>query len=442
MKSLKVFKTWIIGSLFLFQAVNGQGLYFPPTIGNTWDTIAPIDLGYCQSRIDSLYQFLENQNTKAFILLKDGKIVLEKYFGTHTASSLWQWASAGKTITSFLVGIAQQEGHLSITDTTSQYLGQGWTSCTPAQEEKITIWHQLTMTSGLDDGVSDPYCTTDTCLIYKADAGTRWAYHNAPYTLLANLIETATGISLNAYATQKLKNPTGMSGLFIKVGFNNVYFSNARSMARFGLLILNRGIWNGNVLLSDTAYFNQMVNTSQQLNKAYGYLWWLNGKSSFMVPSSQIVFPGSLFPNAPADLIVAIGKGGQFLNIVPSQNLVWLRMGDEPNNLLVPSALNKDIWDYINNLDCSSTYRDEQHSFATRNEVLLYPNPSEDEIVLQTNSIIETVQIFNLQGQLLLSTHPHATQTVCSINKLPKGLYFVKVFLSNQTTWFSKFTKF
>ena len=160
-----------------------QNIYFPPLIGNTWDTISPQALGYCQPKIDSLYNFLEQNNSKAFILLKDGKIVLEKYFGTHTATSPWQWASAGKTITAFMTGIAQQEGFLSITDTTSSYLGQGWTNSTPQQEELITIWNQLTMTSGLDDGVPDNSCTLDTCLNYLADPGTRWAYHNGPYTL-------------------------------------------------------------------------------------------------------------------------------------------------------------------------------------------------------------------------------------------------------------------
>ncbi|MFN5735739.1 MAG: serine hydrolase domain-containing protein, partial [Flavobacteriales bacterium] len=309
--------------LFLgcFFGGKSQNLYFPPTVGSAWDTLAPASLGYCQPKIDSLYTFLEDNSTKAFILLKDGKIVLEKYFGGHTATSPWQWASAGKTITAFIVGIAQQEGHLSITDTTAQYLGQGWTNATPQQEEKITVRHQLTMTSGLDDGVPDHYCTLDTCLNYLANAGTRWAYHNGPYTLLDQVIANATGQSLNSYTTQKLKTPTGMTGSFFSVGYNNVFFSTARSMARFGLLILNQGNWNGNQLLTDAAYFNEMVNTSQNLNNSYGYLWWLNGKANFMVPTLQTVFPGYMCPNAPADMISAIGSGGQFLNVVPSQNL-------------------------------------------------------------------------------------------------------------------------
>ena len=178
---------------FQFQLF-AQSLYFPPKIGNTWDTISPTGLGWCQERIDSLYAFLEQKDAKAFILLKDGKIVLEKYFGTFTQDSAWQWNSAGKTLTGFTVGIAQQEGHLKITDTTSKYLGKGWTSCTSTQEDKITIKHQLSMTTGLDDNILTWSCTKNTCLKYLTDPETRWAYHNAPYTLLDDVISNATGV--------------------------------------------------------------------------------------------------------------------------------------------------------------------------------------------------------------------------------------------------------
>jgi CubicO group peptidase (beta-lactamase class C family) len=366
---------------------------------------------------------LEQNNSKAFILLKDGKIVLEKYFGTHTATTPWQWASAGKTITAFMTGIAQQEGFLSITDTTSSYLGQGWTNCTPEQEEKISIWNQLTMTSGLDDGVSDHYCTLDTCLNYLADPGTRWAYHNGPYTLLDGVIENATGLTLNNYTTQKLKIPTGMTGTFYSVGYNNVFVSNARSMARFGSLILNKGNWNGNQIMTDTAYFNDMVNTSQNLNKSYGYLWWLNGKSSFMVPMLQNVFPGFVCPNAPADLIAAIGAGGQFLNVVPSQNLVWLRMGDEPTTSLVPFLLNDQIWEYVNDLACSASAIEENFNSE---EIQLYPYPSADQITISVkNGRLGTVLIHNQIGQRISELNLNSSTESIDITRYENGIFFL-----------------
>ena len=409
--------------------LNAQSLYFPPTTGNTWDTISPQTLGYCSDKIDSLYAFLDTNNTKAFILLKDGKIVLEKYFGTHTQNSLWQWASAGKTITAFMVGVAQQEGYLSINDTTATYLGKGWTNCTPEQEEKITILNQLTMTSGLDDGVTDPFCTDVNCLVYKANAGSRWAYHNGPYTLLDGVIENATQQTLNSYTTQKLKNPTGITGGFVPVGYNNVYFSNARSMARFGLLILNKGNWNGNQILTDTDYFNQMISTSQTINKSYGYLWWLNGKQSFMIPSSQFVFPGFVAPNAPADMISAMGKGGQFLNVIPSQNMVWIRMGDEPVNSLVPFLLNDNIWEYVNDLVCNPTAI--QPNDFENNFVQLFPNPTNNVFNLKSNFLIVKVEIFNQQGQMVETIQTQNKEISVKIEHLPKGLYYLKTHLNN-----------
>ncbi|MFN4298770.1 MAG: serine hydrolase [Thermaurantimonas sp.] len=425
--------------LFLYFQVNtvaAQPLYFPPVTGNVWDTISPQSLGYCQSRIDSLYAFLENNNTKAFILLKNGKIVLEKYFGTHTQNTPWQWASAGKTIMAFLVGIARQEGYLNITDTTSSYLGKGWTNCTATQEDKITIRHQLTMTTGLDDAVADPTCTLDTCLIYKADAGTRWAYHNAPYTLLEQVLENATGKSLNIYTNQKLKNLTGMSGSFLTFGYNRVFYSNARSMARFGLLMLNKGNWDGIQILTDTLYFNQMISTSQMLNQSYGYLWWLNGKQSYMVPTSQMVFQGPLFPNAPSDMISAMGKGGQFLNIVPSQNLIWLRMGEDPSNVPVPFLLNNLIWNYINALPCTTTHTEEQNS--TNRKLDVFPNPADDLLCVKSDIEISAIELLNLQGQLLISKNPSLNEIFIDLSKISKGTYVLKVYFSDETMQIKK----
>ena len=352
--------------LFLFAASVSAQSYFPPNNSSEWDTLSPSNFDWCPDKIDSLYGFLDEANSKSFILLKDGKIVLEQYFDEHTDSSYWYWASAGKTLSSFLLGIAQEEGFLNINDTTSDYLGSGWTYSSPEEEEKITIWNQLTMTSGLDDGVSNPFCTDDSCLIYLAEPETRWAYHNAPYTLLRPVLENATGQGINIYANQRLLNPIGMDGIFSYVGYDNVFSSTTRSMARFGLLIQNNGEWDGTQILSDENYFSQMVNSSQALNESYGYLWWLNGKSSFMLPGTQFVFDGSLFPNAPNDVIAALGKNGQIINVVPSENMVWIRMGSATSTELVETNLNIGIWNYINDLSCVSTAESFSNTYSKK----------------------------------------------------------------------------
>lgn len=333
--------------IFFTFSVKSQSIYFPPLSGNTWQTLDPADLGWCSDSIQALYNLLQQTNAKSFIVLKDGKIVLEKYFGTFTADSIWYWASAGKTLTAFTIGIAQEENIVQLDAPVSQYLGAGWTSAPPDKEIQIKIWNQLTMTSGLNDGVSDVDCTEPSCLQYIADAGTRWAYHNAPYTLLHAVVDSA-GVSFNSFFNTKVRNKIGMNGLWLPIGYNKVYFSNTRSMARFGLLLLNKGIWNNDTILHDTAYFHSMINSSQDLNLSYGYLTWLNGKPSYMLPSIQFVFPGKVIPEAPDDMFMALGKNDQKIHVVPSKNMVVIRMGNAAYaNELVPATIDNQIWKKI-----------------------------------------------------------------------------------------------
>lgn len=412
---------FIILFSFIFLKVKTQNIYFPPINSNQWETMNPNQLNWSNANIDSLYQFLDLNNTKAFILLKDGKIVLEHYFDDFDTNSIWYWASAGKTLTSFLMGIAQQEQYLSIYDTSSQYLGLGWTDCSQEQEQKITIKHQLTMTSGLDDGVSDPYCTLDTCLQYLENPGERWAYHNAPYTLLDQIIENATGFTLNQFMTQKVKNITGISVLFVPSGYNNVFYSNARSMARFGLLILNHGKWDQTIVLSDTVYFNEMVNTSQNINLSYGYLWWLNGKSSFMIPQSQFVFPGFFSPHAPEDMFAALGKNGQFINVIPSENMVWIRLGDSPENTDVSFLLNDQIWEYINRLPDVSGIAEETMDFNP------YPNPSNGMVYFSQN--FEKMYVSDCSGKRLQT---YFNSNCIDLSDLIQGVYIIQIINNKQ----------
>lgn len=415
--------TWVI--FIVCTKINAQQIYFPPTSGTTWDTLSPAALGWCPTKINEMYNYLETNSSKAFLVLKNGKIVLEKYFGTFTRDSLWYWASAGKTLTSFTVGIAQQERFLNINDTSSRYLGQGWTSLTTDKEQKITIRNQLTMTTGLQDNVSEPDCTLPVCLRYSADAGARWAYHNAPYTLLDKVIENATRQTLNAYFGAKVRNVIGMNGAFLRLDYNNVYFSNARSMARFGLLIQNKGIWNTTPILSDTAFYNQMVNTSQQINKSYGYLWWLNGKPSYMVPTLQTVFNGSITSTAPADMFSAMGKNGQLLHIVPSQGLIVIRMGESPNAVAVPFLMANEIWTRINGLnDCATNTAE----FGEANAFFkIYPNPTQNHLQIEplSNDIRNyEISLYNSLGQRLGTWHD---VTTLDLSNFSQNIYFVEI---------------
>lgn len=398
-------------------------MYFPPTTGNSWDTLSPASLGWCQDKIDTLLNFLDSKNTKAFIVLKDGKIVIEHYFDTFTVDSLWYWASAGKSLTSFLVGMAKQDGFLNLSDSTSQYLGSGWTICPPAKEGMITVLDQLRMTSGLNDLVPDNYCTDDTCLEYLADAGTRWAYHNAPYTLLDGVIENSTGQALNLYLLNKVKTPTGITGNYYPSGYNSLFISVPRSMARFGLLMLNHGNWDGNQIMTDTTYYNEMINTSQNLNPSYGYLWWLNGKPSYLVPGLQIPFPGPLMPHAPLDMYSALGKNGQFINIVPSQNLVLVRMGDAPGVGEVPFLFNDSIWERMQDVMCGTTDINSNADRISMSEI--YPNPTSGNLFIQSD-LNSNYRILNLLGVEVLNGEFSKGENKLDLTRLNNGIYFIQ----------------
>jgi CubicO group peptidase (beta-lactamase class C family) len=131
------------------------------------------------------------------------------------------------------------------------------------------------------------------------------------------VIEAASGQSYNQFTNAQVKTRTGMIGFW----FDGVYYSRPRDMARFGLLMQANGIWDGVTLLADQDYLFGATHPSQQINNSYGYLWWLNGQPSFMLPDVQIVFPGKIVPNAPDDMIAALGKNDQKIHIVPSRGL-------------------------------------------------------------------------------------------------------------------------
>lgn len=320
-----------------------EAYYYPPLTGDTWDTKTAASVGWDESLLQAAFDYAGTKSTYGLIVLQHGKIVKEQYWNGWTKNTIYYIASAGKSVVGFLAGIAQHDGILDINKKTSQYLGTGWTSLPPAKENLITVKNQLTMTTGLDDAVADPDCTSPSCLVYKADAGTRWAYHNAPYHLLQTVIGNAAGMTFNQYSRQKLFDKIGMPNAFWN---NYIMYCTTREAARFGSMILSGGKWNGVSLINDDVYFSAMHNSSQSLNLSYGYLWWLNGKTSFMAPQTQVIFPGSLVSNAPADMYMALGKDDKKIYVIPSLDAVVVRLGDNATGTttLGPSSFDNELW--------------------------------------------------------------------------------------------------
>jgi len=323
-------------------------MYFPPVSGNEWETVSVADLSWNQNAVQPLKDFLVQKNTLAFMILVNGRIVMEEYFSGHTRSAEWEWNSAGKTLVATTTGIAQQEGLLTISNKASDYLGTGWTNMSLARENLITVRNLLTMTSGIDDAnqlVIKPNLT------YVADAGSRWAYGNV-FQKLTDVVSVAGNTSFETYFNEKLKNKIGMDGYWNFGTIFTIYHSTARSMARFGILALNKGRWD-NVQIVDEQFFTESINTSQSINPSYGYLWWLNGKTSYMIPGEQTVFQGSLVPDAPADMYAAMGARDQRIYVIPGKKMIIIRMGnasDPANPNFAVSGFDNELWLKINSL--------------------------------------------------------------------------------------------
>ena len=131
-----------------------------------------------------------------------------------------------------------------------------------------------------------------------------------------------------------------------------IYHSTTKSMARFGLLALNKGKWNNTQIINES-FYTESITTSQNINPSYGYLWWLNGKTSFMIPGEQTVYPGFLVPNAPADMYAAMGASDQRIYVIPSKKMVVIRMGnasDPTNPNFAVSGFDNALWGKINAL--------------------------------------------------------------------------------------------
>lgn len=325
-----------------------QSAYFPPITGSQWETTSISSLGWNESQIPALLDFLQSKNSKSFLILVNGRIVMEEYFDGHTASDTWQWNSAGKTLVTAATGIAQQEGLIDINTKVSEYLGETWSSVPIEKENLITPRHLLTMTSGIDDSKQ---LIIKSNLTYLADAGTRWSYHNVFQKLVDVVSESSRG-GFEPFFNSRLKNKIGMDGFWDFGLIFKIYHSSTRSMARFGLLALNNGKWGEEQVIEET-FFNESINTSQALNPSYGYMWWLNGKTQLMLPNGQTTYPGPLVPAAPADMYAAMGGGDQRIYVVPSKKMVIVRMGNA-SDLINPSfalsGFDQTLWEKINSV--------------------------------------------------------------------------------------------
>jgi CubicO group peptidase (beta-lactamase class C family) len=394
--------------IFLILIANVFSQIYIPQDNDTWETVTPEELNWCVEEIEKLDEFLFEKNTRAFIILKDGKIVYEKYFYNFHRDSSWYWASAAKTLTATLIGIAIEENKIDLFDKTSKYLGEGWTSLSSEKEDLITIHHQLAMTTGLDETTNPNNEEIPEKLTYLTDAGQRWFYYNSPYTLLHNVLESAYSQNLNIITNQKIKNKINMQGFWL----GSLFFSKPIDAARFGLMIMNNGKWGDESVIDfNLEYPNMMTESTSELNPAYGYLWWLNGKNKYMQPGIDFTFNGRIVSNADDNMFMAAGKNDQRIYIDRKNGLVVVRMGEAADeSVLALSGFDNQLWEKINNLVCNTKSVEKLPTFYHNSQNLYDELEGKD------------FQVYDLNGKVIDINSVNSLK-----NKLENGIYIIKI---------------
>ncbi len=317
--------------------------YFPPIDGSTWETIEPSRLGYDTAALSAALDWAGAQRTTAVVVVWRGRIVAERYWRGWTLSKDSIIASAGKSVLSALVGELSRQGQLALDSTALRYLGSGW-SRSPTTESRITVRHLLGMMTGLDDSLK-----------FVVSPGTRFYYNNPAYYQLFAVLQSISGQSINVLSRRLLFDRIGMSSATWRLNVDTgepgwVLSCTARDMARFGLLALNRGRWNGQPILADSAWFTASWRSVPPDNGGYGLLWWLNGGASYRTPGPYFLPTqnGALIPSAPTDLVAALGKGDKKIYVSPGQELVVVRHGEDADvagaNPLAVSAFDEQLW--------------------------------------------------------------------------------------------------
>jgi CubicO group peptidase (beta-lactamase class C family) len=309
-----------------------QKVYWPR--GADWETRAPRNADMDAAGIDDALSYAADRNSTGLVILRGGRIVAEKYWRDWTPQTSQPIFSSSKSVAATLIGMAIEDGKLKSVNQSMADFIPSWKG---GPKEAITLRHVMAMTSGMKVGAGRVSAGIDAfeetaAFPLEHKPGERWAYNTPVYRMLLRVIEIASGESINQFTQRRLGATIGMSHSSwdcspAPKGKTNCtwYRSSLRDMVRFGLLILRNGKWESKQLVS-ARYVRESTSTSQKLNEAYGYLWWLNGKSSFNLPNG-ISGRGMLWPDCPPDAFGALGAQDKRIYIVPSFDLVVARHG-------------------------------------------------------------------------------------------------------------------
>lgn len=286
------------------------------------------------NRVDTA-QFLEETDTSALLVLKDGAIRHESYFLTGGRNVNWLSMSVAKSFTSALVGIAVSEGHIrSVSDPITDYVR----SLKGSAYEGVSIEDVLQMSSGTrwSEDYGDPDSDVARLgaalqpggsltaflgtMVREVEPGTRNLYNSADTQALGELLTRATGQSVTDYMQEKLWQPLGMEAPAYWIndshGMEMTFAglnATARDYAKLGELYRNRGRWGDVQLIPESWVDASTVADADHLKRevsdfgmGYGYQWWLMDNS------------GNEYS--------AIGIYNQFIYVNPGQDLVIVKL--------------------------------------------------------------------------------------------------------------------
>lgn len=252
--------------------------------------------------------------------------------------------SITKSIVGVLVMMAVEDGALGLDDPVAEHV-EGW----PTASSEVTVGHLLAMTSGrewteaLDDAMIGAADQTAAALaVGQQDRpGSVWRYDNLAAQVLSPVLESAVG-DIEAFARTRLFEPLGLRDTTWQrdaAGHVTTYagiVSSCRDLARLGVMMRDRGRFDGRDLLS-AASVDRLVGPSQTHNAAYGLLWWTNRPGRVVevrraagFDEDRSAFEGRLAPHVPEDAFWALGWGNEFLAVVPSRGVVAVRLGPRP----------------------------------------------------------------------------------------------------------------
>ena len=270
-------------------------------------------------------------------VVRHGCLVGQSRLDAATATEAYDGWSMTKSVTSMLVGRAVTLGLFDIDAPLGDLFPEA-----DAAHASLTARHLLTMTSGLHvNWVRDlspmPDRIRDALSLAPEFApGEEWQYCQSTVTWLANALERAVGRDLQAFAQDELFGPLGIEAGTWKwerdraghtEGWAHLHMRSG-DFARLGLLMLRSGLWSGEQLIS-ADYVGQAL-TSTPANDAYGLLFWLNDGDSYVLPDVEGSDEGNgpLIASAPRDTFLMAGSGEQRTYVIPSRDLVIVRLGE------------------------------------------------------------------------------------------------------------------